>query len=111
MQAAIIERRTVVRTVSWAAAQASSPIAIDGHVNRLRLELPAAFVGTTLTYQVRNAAGDWIPVHVGGVAVSDTVAGATASLNVLSANLTGIPEFRIVSDQAETCTGRLLATS
>jgi hypothetical protein len=111
MQAALIERRTAVRTVAWAGAQESSPVSVEGMCDRLRLELPAAFTGTSLTYETLDAAGAWVPVHVGGVDVTDTVAGAAASLNVLAADLAGIPTFRIVSDQVETCTGRLWATS
>lgn len=99
--------------VTWAGAQASNWIDVRGRNSSLRLELPAAFTGTTLTYHTKSGAGDEtaVPIHKDGSAVSDTVAGSALSCNVLSVDLYGVDWLRITSDQSETCVGYLHGSS
>jgi len=100
------EGQTAIRKVTWAGATTSNAINVAGFNASLRLELPATFTGTTLTYKVLSQDGEtWVTLETGGVAVSDTVSGSLASMNVLSANLAGIDQLKIISDQSETCTG------
>ncbi len=106
----ITQRINGRRTVTWAGAQASAEIDISGINQDLKLELPAAFLGTTLTYQVKNNAGTFVALEAAGVAVSDTVSGSLASVNKLTADLRGCDAIKIVSDQSETCTGYLLGS-
>ncbi len=108
MQGSVNENATQRVRVAWAGARQSNPVHVGGINRRFHLELPVAFTGTTLTYEARNAAGAWIPLHDGGAIHEDTVAATTAALCVLDPDaLAGLTEFRILSDQAETCVGWL----
>ncbi len=108
MQGVVNENATQRVRVEWSNARQSNPVHVGGINRRFHLELPDSFTGTEITYEVRNAAGDWIPLHDGGLVHQDTVAATTAALCLLDADaLAGLTEFRILSDQAETCVGWL----
>lgn len=112
-QEVAIKRFTAPKTVTWAGANDSKPVTIDGGCAGLQLLLPAAFVGTTLTYKMLMPDRvTWVPIQKAGSNVSDTVAGSADSCNVLDAgDLFGITDLIITSDQSETCVGTLLVTA
>lgn len=113
-----IIKQKETRKITWSGAVASNWIDVCGINSALKLELPAAFVGTTLTYKTRSGSDSGTPpaaagvaIHKDGAALEDTVAGSTASINVLSIDLYGVDWLQIISDQSETCEGYLHGSS
>jgi hypothetical protein len=109
----VLVRVTEPRTVTWAGANDSNPISLKGKTTGLQLILDANFTGTTLTYKTRQDANSpWVPVQKAGSSITDTVTGSLASCNVLdAADLFGLTELIITSNNSETCTGTLLITA
>lgn len=108
-----IIRTTESRAVQWAGSNDSKPIKIGGKSTGLQLILDANFTGTTLTYKTLAEDGvTWVPIQKAGTNVSDTVAGSTLSCNVLdAADLFGLTDLVITSNNSETCVGTLLITA
>lgn len=106
----MLERRTQNRTVTWTASDTSNEISIDGFSSGLQLFLPAAFTGTSVTFETKDPDGAWVEVHSAGTAVTSTV--SNGECNKLPAgDLFGLKTLRLVSDQTETCTGTLQVTA
>ncbi len=100
-----IGRQLGGKKVIWDNSAISNEIEVGSINAAYRLDL-GAFNGTSVTYEVKNEAGQWIPLNKNGAAISDVVT-ANAG-NVLSEDLFGaVPEMRIKSNQTENGEGFL----
>lgn len=102
-------REPKTELVSWDGSATSAAINMQGANAGLRLYLPVNFAGAAVTFLELSPAGDWAPVYNDGVIVTETIKGATAAWNVISADgqLFSCDQIKIVSDQTETCKGHL----
>ena len=94
--------------VTWAGAQESNWLKVEGLSASLILDLPAAFTGTELTFDRKLADGTASPIYRNGAEVTNTVPGSTKCSTKLDVDaLFGVGIFRIKSDQSETASGTL----
>ncbi len=95
--------------VEWCDSAISQAVTADAASSCLRLELPVGFTGSKLSVLEQTPEGDYAPVYAGAELVEAAVVAATAGFNALIplAQLLGLANLKLVSDQTETCRGVL----
>lgn len=105
----IQSRPPLERAVLWNVSTTSTALSVEEASSGLRLELPPGFAGSKISVLEETPEGDYVPVYTGGELLEATVLAATAGFNALVplAELVGLVNIKLVSDQTETCRGVL----